>query len=97
MARNLPPCVVVERLPFGSSSFTLATVDEFTRGELTITAEDGRVMEVYKLGTWLRATQYDSHGWSLYTFTSEEAHRQAVEARNLLRELAQKYDAKGAA
>ena len=97
MARNLPPCVVVERLPFGSSSFTLCHVDEFTAGELTVTADDGRVMEVYKPGTWLTATQYDSHGWSVYSFTSEEASQRAIAARDALRGIVAKYDSKRSA
>jgi hypothetical protein len=97
MPLDLPSCVVVERLPFGSSSFTLATVDEFTKGELTVTAEDGRVMEVYQSGTWLTATQYDRHGWSVCSFTSDEASRRAIAARDRLRAITQKYDAKGAA
>jgi hypothetical protein len=90
--RHLPRCVVVERLPFGSTSFSLADVDEFTKGELTVTAEDGRVMEIYKPGTWLTATQYDSHGWAIYGFTSDEASRRAIAARDQLRELTAKYE-----
>jgi hypothetical protein len=93
--RRVPPCVVVERLPFGSSSFTNCVVDEFTTGELTVTADDDRVMQVYKPGTWLTATQYDSHGWSVYSFTSEEASRRAIASREHVWELTTKYDSKG--
>ena len=69
-------CVVVERYPFGSSSFPLCVADVFEHDEVTImsldetwAAQHGPV-KVFTPGTWLLCTTYDQNG-DAYHFASD--------------------------
>ena len=68
--------VMVERLPFGSSSFTGCTADVFSTDVLNISCTHPDFdavgpMEVYQPQQWARATVYDERGNVLFDFQSE--------------------------
>lgn len=74
-------CVVVERLPFGTTAFQLCTADIFDTDELTISCTDAEFdeahgpMQVFKPGTWAHATVKDAQGNILFHFVGRSAQQ----------------------
>lgn len=65
--------VVVTREDYGQDSYPRCVAEEFTDGELTITAiDDQAVMHVYKAGKWQRATVYDARRLALYSLSAAD-------------------------
>lgn len=77
-------CVVVERLPFGSSSFSCSTAD-CSHDVLTVSCTDAEFdrqhgpMHVYEPHEWAHATVYDEQGNVLASFASDAGQQQAAD------------------
>lgn len=76
-------CVVVQRRPWGTTSYTECVADVFTADVLTISCTDDvwdqrwGPMQIFPPGTWEAATVYDDRGDPLYSFMSIQAQAEA--------------------
>jgi hypothetical protein len=79
--------VVVQRRPFGESTFSQCCADVFDHDTLTVSCTDAEhdarfgPMQVFQPGTWESATCYDSDAHPLYTFlgvTPKEKPREEI-------------------